>query len=157
MVQRYGTPIVTEARIVVDVDAPPEKTWTVISDPRNLPRWDRHITRVAGVPEDGLHPGDRYETELQFMGVRGVVEAEVLEFDPPRHSKILLRGFIEAVVTSRVEPLPHGRSRIVHVVQYGFRGGPVGQLAARALRVTGGPQLVLRRGTLAQKRQIEQG
>ena len=131
--------------------------WAFISDPRNLPRWDRHITAVEGVPDQGLSVGVRYSTELRFVGVAGIVDAEVLEWDPPRSSKILLRGFIEAVVFTRVEPLPRGRSRIVHEVRYGFRGGPVGSLAARALRITGGPQLVLRRGTLAQKRQIEAG
>jgi len=156
LVQRYGTPVVTEARVVVEVDAPPEQAWAVISDPRNLPRWDRHIIRVEGVPDEGLSEGVRYATELRFMGVAGVVDAEVLDWDPPRSSRIRLRGFIEAVVTTRVEPLPHGRSRIVHEVRYGFRGGPVGMLAARALRLTGGPHLMLRRGTLAQKRQIEQ-
>ena len=157
MGQRYGTPVVTEARVTVEVDAPPELVWGVISDPRNLSRWDRHITKVEGVPEEGLGVGVRYTTELRFVGVAGVVDAEVLEWDPPRSSKIRLRGFIEAVVTTRVEPLPHGRSRIVHEVRYGFRGGPVGSFAARALRLTGGPHLVLRRGTLAQKRQIEEG
>jgi uncharacterized membrane protein len=153
----YGTPNVTEARIAVDVGAPADEVWAFISDPRNLPRWDRHITAVEGVPDQGLSVGVRYSTELRFVGVAGIVDAEVLEWDPPRSSKIRLRGFIEAVVFTRVEPLPRGRSRIVHEVRYGFRGGPVGSLAARALRITGGPQLVLRRGTLAQKRQIEAG
>ena len=139
----------------VEVDAPPAAVWQVVANPRNLPRWDRHITAVEGVPDQGLSVGVRYSTELRFVGVAGIVDAEVLEWDPPRSSKILLRGFIEAVVFTRVEPLPRGRSRIVHEVRYGFRGGPVGSLAARALRITGGPQLVLRRGTLAQKRQIE--
>jgi len=147
----------TEARVAVEVDAPAEDVWAFISDPRNLPRWDRHITAVEGVPDQGLSVGVRYSTELRFVGVAGIVDAEVLEWDPPRSSKIRLRGFIEAMVFTRVEPLPRGRSRIVHEVRYGFRGGPVGSLAARALRITGGPQLVLRRGTLAQKRQIEAG
>lgn len=157
MVRGYGTPNMTEARVAVEVDAPAEDVWAFISDPRNLPRWDRHITAVEGVPDQGLSVGVRYSTELRFVGVAGIVDAEVLEWDPPRSSKIRLRGFIEAMVFTRVEPLPRGRSRIVHEVRYGFRGGPVGSLAARALRITGGPQLVLRRGTLAQKRQIEAG
>jgi len=157
MVRGYGTPNMTEARVAVEVDAPAEDVWAFISDPRNLPRWDRHITAVEGVPDQGLSVGVRDSTELRFVGVAGIVDAEVLEWDPPRSSKIRLRGFIEAMVFTRVEPLPRGRSRIVHEVRYGFRGGPVGSLAARALRITGGPQLVLRRGTLAQKRQIEAG
>ena len=40
-------------------------------------------------------------------------------------------------------------------MDYRFRGGPLGGFAARSLRLVGGPQLALRHGTLAQKRQIE--
>jgi hypothetical protein len=42
-------------------------------------------------------------------------------------------------------------------VNYQFRGGPLGKLAARSLRMIGGAGLALRHGALAQKRQIEDG
>jgi hypothetical protein len=41
------------------------------------------------------------------------------------------------------------------VVDYHFRGGLFGDLVARSLRLLGGPQHVLRHGTLAQKHEIE--
>jgi carbon monoxide dehydrogenase subunit G len=147
----------TRTRVSVDVDAPPEKAWKIIADPRNLPKWDRHIINVAGAPRDGLSEGSRYTTEIRFMGVGAKVDAEVLEMEPPRHSKIRLKGFMDATVETTVEPLGNGKSRIEHVVEYRFRGGPIGKMAATGLRLTGGPQLVLRRGTLAQKRQVEKG
>src|SRR2546425_967993 len=39
-------------QVSVDVDAPPESVWAIVSDPRNLPRWDRRIVAVDGVPAE---------------------------------------------------------------------------------------------------------
>jgi uncharacterized protein YndB with AHSA1/START domain len=141
--------------VSVEVDAPAERVWEAISDPRNLPHWDRHIARVEGVPATVLREGTRYVTEMRFMGVRAKIRVQVLEWEPPRRAKFQLRGVFEGTVLSTVEPLGPGRSRLEHVVDYRFKGGPIGALAARSLRLVGGAQFALRHGTLAQKREIE--
>lgn len=145
----------TVVSVAVEVDAPPERVWEVVSDPGNLPHWDRHIVRVRGVPAGGLRAGTSYETDMRLMAVRGHVRAEVLEWDPPRRAVISLRGILDAIVTTTIEPLGDARSRLEHVVEYRFRGGLLGDLAARSLRLVGGAQFALRHGTLAQKREIE--
>jgi carbon monoxide dehydrogenase subunit G len=140
----------------MEIDASPEEVWSVVSDPRNLPKWDRHILSVTGVPDDGLKPGVRYTTELKMLGVRGTLEAEVLDLEPPRRSRIRLRGFLEATVRTSVSPLSNGsRALLEHDIVYHFRGGGLAAFATEGLGLTGGPSMVLRRGTLAQKRQIE--
>jgi carbon monoxide dehydrogenase subunit G len=146
---------VTLVSVVVEVDAPPERVWEVISDPRNLPHWDRHIMSVSGVPASGLAQGVRYVTEMRFMAIRAKVRAEVVEWDPPRRATIRLSGLVDATVTSTVEPIGRERSRLEHVVEYRFRGGTVGDLAARSVGLLGGARYALRRGTMAQKREIE--
>jgi uncharacterized protein YndB with AHSA1/START domain len=147
---------VTRAEFDVVVDAPPEAVWEVISDPRRLPHWDRHIVRVEGVPAGGLLEGMRYTTEMRFFAFRSTIDGEVLEWDPPRRSTIRLTGLLEATVTSTIEPLAGGdRSLLEHTVDYRFRGGPLGEIAARSLARMGGAHLALRHGTLAQKRDIE--
>lgn len=147
----------TVVSVAVEVDAPLERAWEVVSDPRNLPHWDRHVVRVSGVPSTGLHEGARYVVEMRLLAVRAKVQALVLEWDPPRRVSIRLTGVLGATVTSTVEPLGARRSRLEHVVEYRFRGGPLGDLAARSLRRFGGAQYALRHGTLAQKREIEIG
>jgi hypothetical protein len=127
----------------------------VVENPRNLPLWDRHIEAVEGVPPGGLREGDRYTTVIRFMALRSRVDAHVLERDEPRRSVIRLTGIIEATVTTTVDPLRGGRSRLEHTVAYRFAGGPLGAFAARSLRLLGGDAFVLRHGTLMQKRQIE--
>ena len=145
----------TVVTAALDIDAPAESVWEVISDPRNLPHWDRHIVRVTGVPRSGLAEGVRYTTEMRFMAVRAKVRARVLEWEPPRRATFRLEGILDATVTSTVERVDDDRSRLEHVVEYSFRGGPLGGVAARSLRLTGGAGFALRRGIAAQKREIE--
>src|SRR5256885_16429678 len=124
MGQRYGE-AVTEIKASVEVDGPPEKVWEVVSNPRNLPQWDRHITKVVGVPPEGLDVGVEYTTRLTFWGVSAHVDADVLEFEPPGSSKIRLSGpLIRATVTTRLTPLGEDRCRLEHTVEYELRGGP---------------------------------
>jgi uncharacterized protein YndB with AHSA1/START domain len=155
MVHRDGAAAVTLVDFSVVVDAPPDAVWEVISDPRNLPHWDRHIVRVDGIPPGGLREGDRYTTDMRFMVLRTSIDGEALEWDPPRRAVVRLRGLLDADVTSTIEPLSGGRSLLRHVIDYRFRGGPLGDIAARSLARLGGAHLALRHGTLAQKRHIE--
>ena len=63
-------------------------------------------------------------------------------------------GLVDAVIETWVEPDGDSRSRLRHRIEYRFRGGPLGDLAARAVRMFGARSL-LRRGVQAQKRQAE--
>lgn len=157
--ERYGelrqSMSVVEASEVID--APPEQVWAVVSDPRNLPRWNRLIHRVEGVPSDGLQEGTEYLTELRFMGLSTIIDAEVLALDPPRYAEIRLSGRpLDAVVRTRLRPLEDGRTLLHHEVEYRLHGGRIGSMLGNALRGLGA-QAVLRRGTQAQKVQVERG
>jgi carbon monoxide dehydrogenase subunit G len=141
----------------IEIGAPARIVWEVVSDPRNLPHWDRHIVKVTGVPATGLDEGVRYTTEMRFMAVRAKVRAQVLEWEPPRRATFQLKGLLDATVTSTVEWIDERTTRLEHVVTYSFRGGPLGEIAARSLRLVGGAQFALRRGIEMQKREIEKG
>jgi carbon monoxide dehydrogenase subunit G len=144
---------VTSAECSVEVDAPPEAVWQVTSDPRNLPHWDKHIVAVKA-PSSGLRAGSRYEVVLGFIGVGASVPAEVLEWEPPWRATLRLGGVLNATVTTSVASLPFERSLLRHQIDYRFRG-PLGSFAAASVNAVGGAQFALRRGTLAQKREIE--
>ena len=141
--------------VSVDIEAPPDEVWKIVADPHNLPGWDRHIAGVKGVPPDGLRPGTQYSTEVRFMGVRAHGKAKVLEIRPPEYSKIQLSGLLDGVVETWLEALDGGhRTRLRHRIKYRFKGGPLGEVVARAVGMLGAAA-VLRRGVLAQKRQVE--
>jgi hypothetical protein len=144
---------VTTAEVSVEVEAPPEVAWDVAADPRNLPLWDRHIVAVS-LPAKDIAPGVTYEVTMGFMAVRAKVRCDVLEWEPPWRSRVRLRGVLDATVTTSIASLPYDRSMLRHEVTYVFKG-PLGRFAAASVNAVGGAQLALRRGALAQKREIE--
>jgi ligand-binding SRPBCC domain-containing protein len=145
---------VTTVEYSVEVDAPPELVWEVTGDPRNLPHWDKHIVAVA-LPPGGLTEGSRYETEMGFMGVRARVPCQVREWLPPWRAVIHLGGLLEATVTTTVASLPEDRSLLRHEIEYVFRG-PLGRFGAASLNAVGGAEFALKRGTQAQRQEIEE-
>lgn len=143
-------------QVSVDVDAPPDRVWAVVADPGNLPHWDRHIVSVDGVPPTGLRRGATYMTGVRFMGARARTTSRVLDLRPPEYAKVQLKGLVEGVVETWLEPLDGGgRTRLRHRIEYRFIGGPLGRVAARAVNVLGATAL-LKRGIQAQKRQAEE-
>jgi uncharacterized protein YndB with AHSA1/START domain len=146
-------PAVTTAEYSVEVDAPPEVVWEVTSDPRNLPHWDKHIVGVK-LPAAGLEAGARYEVQMGFMGVRAIVPCEVLEWEPPWRARFRLGGLLDATVTTTVAALPDDRSVLRHEIEYVF-AGPLGGFAAASVKAVGGEEFALKRGTIAQKDEIE--
>jgi uncharacterized membrane protein len=140
----------------VEVDAPQDRVWRVVADPRNLPRWDRHVVAVRGVPEGGLRVGTEYVTDLRFMGIAARLRARVLQLESPRFSRIKLSGILDAIVETRLEPIRGDRTRLDQRVDFRFVGGPLGAFAASAVRGLGA-QTILHRGVIAQKRQAEAG
>ena len=41
------------AEFSVEIEASPERVWEVVSDPANIPHWERHVVSVK-VPDEGL-------------------------------------------------------------------------------------------------------
>jgi carbon monoxide dehydrogenase subunit G len=141
----------------VEVDAPPERVWAVVADPRQLPRWERHIVSIEDVSPEGLSKGATYTVVMRFVAVRARVHAEVLEWSPPGYACVRLTGLLDATVRTTITPIGRRRSRLEHDVEYTFRGGALGDLAARSLQLVGGAHLALRLGAMSQKHQIESG
>lgn len=144
----------TKIREWITIDATPEEVWRVVSDPRNLPKWNFYIHSVHDVPENGVKSGDKYWTKMSVLGVQFRVDSEIEELDPPHYARVHLRGPLEAVVRTWVRPAGRRRSRLEHEVDYRLKGGPIGALVARGLRLFGG-STVLKRGLRSQRRQVE--
>ena len=156
MGERYGEAPLTRIRDTITVEAPPEEVWSIISDPHNLPQWNKHIYAVHDVPEVELEAGSKYWTEMGGFGVRFRVRAQVEEVRPPRYARVRLSGPLDAIVQTWVHPGGSNRSVLEHQVDYTIRGGLLGRGIASVLRRLGASGL-LHRGMLAQKRQVETG
>jgi uncharacterized protein YndB with AHSA1/START domain len=155
VVERQRAALMPTAEFSVEVNATPKRVWKVVSDPHNIPAWERHVVRVE-VPRGGeaFGLGSTYTVEMRFMGVGVRVRGEVVEWEPPSRGRLQLRGPLDATILTTVSSLPRGRSILRHEVTYTFRG-VLGRVVAAGLGALGGAQLGIKRGTLAQKRQIE--
>jgi len=154
VVERQRAALMPTAEFSVEVNATPKRVWKVVSDPRNIPAWERHVVRVE-LGEDALFGlGSTYSVQMSFMGVGVKVRGEVVEWEPPSRARLHLRGPLDATILTTVASLPRGRSILRHEVTYTFRG-VLGRLVAAGLGAVGGAHLGIKRGTLAQKRQIE--
>jgi len=91
---------------------------------------------------------------MSFMGVRATVPCAIVEWEPPWRSIVHLGGLLDATVVTSIAELPFDRSVLRHEVTYVF-SGPLGRFAAASVNAVGGAEFALRRGTLAQKREIE--
>ena len=88
------------------------------------------------------------------MGVHARVPVVAEEVTEPEYARIRLGGLISATVETWLQELPKGGTRLSHRVDYQFRGGLLGELAAQTVGIIGASTL-LRRGIEAQRRQIE--
>ena len=100
----------------IEIDAPPERVWQVLSDTRAYDEWNPFVTRVSTRLESG--------EPIRFMaplGTRDIrIDARLLRVDPPR--EIRWRGPRSTVLAKlfaaehylKVEPIGTDRTRFVH-------------------------------------------
>jgi hypothetical protein len=106
------------------------------------------------VPDGGIRVGTEYTTDLRLMGIVAHVRAKVVALEKPSYALVSLAGVLEGSVETTLERLAKDRTKLCHRVEYRFVGGPLGVIAAQAIRSLGAG-IVLRRGAIAQKRQAE--
>jgi hypothetical protein len=120
-----------QLRTQVDVDAPPERVWQVLTDFAAYPQWNPFIVRAEG----DARRGGRLTLRMQPVGGRAVTfRPTVLEATPARRLRwlghLLVTGIFDGEHSFTIEPLGEGRARLVQ--QEDFRGLLV-PLMARSL------------------------
>lgn len=97
---------------VVDVDAPAERVWRIVSDFGSYPEWNPFIVRAAGE----LRVGERLDITIAAPGMRPVsFRPHVLEVEPGHlvrwKGAFKLPGLFDGRHALIVDPLDGGRSR----------------------------------------------
>lgn len=118
----------------VDIDAPPERVWRVLTDLAAFSTWNPFITRAKGVVE----PGRRLTLTMQPVGGRAMtLRPRLIEVDAPRQLRwrgtFGIPGLMDAEHTFTLEPRGVG-TRVIQ--RESFRGILVPFLAASLDRNT---------------------
>ncbi|WP_436909859.1 SRPBCC family protein [Halosimplex marinum] len=108
-----------EIHTAVEIDAPPETAWAVLTDFSAYPEWNPR-TRITGLPAEGeqlvVEPGPDAEGMPTFR-------PRVLRADPPRElrwlGRLYVRGLFDGEHVFAIEDLGDGRSRFTQSETFG--------------------------------------
>jgi hypothetical protein len=124
---------VRELRREIEIDAPPESVWAVLSDFAAYSEWNPFIRRIGGE----LREGARLEVRIEPPGARATTfKPTVRAVETNRElrwlGRLLLPGVVDGEHSLRIEPLDGGRSRFVQSERFtGLLVGLVGGTLAK--------------------------
>lgn len=95
-----------------DIDAPPEKVWSVVTDFASFPEWNPFIVAASGE----LRAGEKLKITLKAPDMRPVTfKPKLLDVEPGRLMRwkgvTYIPGLFDGRHALSIEPLPDGRSR----------------------------------------------
>jgi hypothetical protein len=105
---------VRELRREIEIDAPPERVWAVVTDFAAYPEWNPFIRRIGGE----LRQGARLAVQIEPPGARPTTfKPTVRAVEANRElrwlGRLLLPGVFDGEHSLRIEPLEGGRCRFV--------------------------------------------
>ena len=122
-----------EQSISVDIDAPIERVWEVLSDAEHWPEWTESVTWVRRLDDGPFRPGSRVKINQPRIPT---VDWTVTELDPGRSFTWVSAGpGARTTARHRLEELPEGGTRAHLAVEMaGLVGALVGRLYAGLTR-----------------------
>ena len=121
------------------IDAPPERVYDVVMDPRRLEEWVTIHDHLEDAPDVPLKKGSKLTQVLRLAGRRFHVRWTVVENEPCKRVVWEGRGPVgsHAMVIYEFEPNGTG-TRFSYSNEYDLPGGFLGRMAGGAVRrVTG--------------------
>ncbi len=98
----------------IEIHAPAERVWEVLTDFASYPQWNPFIRRASGVPRTG----ERLKVRIEPPGGRGMTfKPKVLNAEPNRELRwlghILVPGLFDGEHSFTIEPLEENGVRFV--------------------------------------------
>jgi hypothetical protein len=118
-VETKGVPNMREIRTDIEIDAPADRVWEILTDFGDYPRWNPFIVEAAG----DLRQGGRLELAIRPPGRKATTfKPHVLEWQPPRRfawlGRLGVRGIFDGKHIHEVEQLGENRSRYTQREQF---------------------------------------
>jgi hypothetical protein len=98
----------------IEIDAPAERVWHLLTDFASYPRWNPFIRRISGEPARG----ERLEARIEPPGGLGMTfKPKVLNAEPNRKLRwlghLLVPGLFDGEHSFAIEPLEENRVRFI--------------------------------------------
>ena len=98
----------------IEIDAPAERVWYLLTDFASYPQWNPFIRRISGEPTKG----ERLEARIEPPGGRGMTfKPKVLNAEPNRELRwlghLLVAGLFDGEHSFTIQPLEENRIRFI--------------------------------------------
>ena len=122
----------------IEIEAPPEQVYDLVMDPRRLADWVTIHAGLKEAPSGELRKGSELVQCLKLAGRRFDVHWEVVQAEKPRRVVWEGRGPVHshAKVVYDFDPDGNDKTCFSYTNEYSMPGGPLGRIAAGALRGT---------------------
>jgi hypothetical protein len=105
----------------IEIDAPAERVWELLTDFASYPEWNPFIRSISGQPT----PGERLEVRLEPPGGRGMTfRPQVLNTEPNRELRwlghLLVPDLFDGEHSFVIQPL--GENRVRFIQREAFKG-----------------------------------
>lgn len=120
------------------IDAPPERVYDLVMDPRRLEDWVTIHAGLREAPSGELRRGSELVQCLKLAGRRFDVRWEVVEANRPHRVVWQGKGPVHsrAKVVYDFDPDGDGQTCFSYINEYSIPGGPLGRIAGGVLRGT---------------------
>lgn len=89
----------------VQLDAPMERVFPLLSEPEQMKRWMPELVEVTHVSGEVNQPGYRFKQKLKEGGRVGTYDGEILAFESPQHVAVrIYNDMFEVRVDYRLQP-----------------------------------------------------
>jgi len=99
-----------ELEATIEIDAPPETVWALVSDIERMSSWSPQVVRST-VDGDVVGLGTTFTNDNRQDEVVWPTNARVVRFDPPREFAFKVKEN-RLIWSFGLEPIPGGRTRV---------------------------------------------
>jgi uncharacterized protein YndB with AHSA1/START domain len=126
---------VTKLEREIEIQAPREDVYAVLSDPNCLAEWVTIQDELEEAPDGDLKAGDTLRQRMKVAGTKFRLSWTVMEADRP--NRIVWEGKgpmgSKARAVYELHENGDGKTRFTYLNEYAMPGGPAGKLAGRAI------------------------
>jgi uncharacterized protein YndB with AHSA1/START domain len=106
----------------VEIDAPPAEIFPWLAASERRCEWMGALTESEPLTEGEPGVGSRFRDVFEDFGRRVELEAEIVQFEPPRAMTVqLVSNVFDATSSQRLEELDAGRTRLTAVIETEYK------------------------------------
>lgn len=124
-----------EVRESIDIRAPIERVFAIVTDPHRGMEWNPNILDVQNVSTSTPGEGTTWQQTTVMLGRPTQLQCRITRFHPPRDGVLEITGQYRARITTRCEEVD-GATRVTQILEFVPPGGPLGKMAANFIKPT---------------------